>query len=150
MPLFLLLCVVLLVFSVFAEFKFTSLNHKIRRCFEAMRIKEDSKKRPKMTKYGWSKARPVVQSEAPKRSVREAGERSEQEPPRAARGGRMVVLPRMHDRPPPLLSSGFVFLHALSSSHVICGFCLQDECIWLILHRQFLSFHHSSSSFILE
>jgi len=34
--LFLLLCVVLLVFSVFVEFKFTSLNHKIRRFFEGL------------------------------------------------------------------------------------------------------------------
>ena len=32
-PLFLLLCLALLVLSVFAEFKFTSLNQKIRTCF---------------------------------------------------------------------------------------------------------------------
>ena len=54
----------------------------------------------------------------------------------------------------PLLSGGFIFLHALSSSQAICRFCLlfflYDECIWLILHPQFLSFHHSSSSFRLE
>jgi len=80
--LFLLLCVVLLVLSIFAEFKFTSLNHKIKRCFEAMWIKEDSKKRPKMTKHKQS----TQTRTSTKCSVREAGEREGKSPRRPDRG----------------------------------------------------------------
>ena len=69
-PLFLLLSVVLLVFSVFAKFKFISLNHKIRRCFWGPR---GSRKIAKEAQNNQTEPRSMRTRTSTKRRVRGAG-----------------------------------------------------------------------------
>jgi len=138
-PLFLLLCMVLLVFSVFTELTFTSLNHKLRICSwkprRTKRIAKEAQNDPAQAKH------------ADKNKYKTQHSRSESAwPGRSHHGqlvvfttahgdGRTVVLPGTHGCAPPLLPGYFVFLRALSSSHANCRFCLlfclYNECIWL-------------------
>jgi len=99
--------------------------HVIRRCFEAMWIKADSKKRSKMTQHRQS----ARTRKSTKRSVREASKTEPAKghhglimgPTTACGGGRTAVRPGWHSRASPLspicsfFLCLFVFLHVLFS-----------------------------------
>jgi len=104
-PLFLLLCVVLLVFSIFAEFKLTSLNHNFRRCYWGRRR---SKKIAKEAQNNLTQAK---HADKKKYKTQHSGSgsvwpgKSHHGQPvvftMARGGGCMVVLPWTHGCAPP-------------------------------------------------
>jgi len=124
----------LLVLSIFVEFKFTSLNKKIRTIFFRPM---GSKKITKEAQNDPTHAKPADQKMHQNAAFRKLKKRAGQRPPRGMVAGGQL-LPQLSR----FLSQPFVFPRNFSVCAVI--FAFKGGCIWTPSTHQFLSFHHST------